>query len=115
MATVRKAKIILPFYVYESARMHLQLIRVVVVSYTVRINTFIAIAGFLSTGDSNAPGNYALLDQVAALRWVQENIRAFGGNPNEVTVLGHGFGATLVNLLMISPVAKGEITHAFVG
>jgi carboxylesterase type B len=63
--------------------------------------------GFLSTGDSNAPGNYALLDQVAALRWVQENIRAFGGNPNEVTVLGHGYGATLVNLLLISPVAKG--------
>ena len=65
-------------------------------------------SGFLSTGDSNAPGNYAILDLVAALRWIQENIRAFGGNPNEVSVLGHGFGATLVNLLMISPVTKGE-------
>ena len=64
-------------------------------------------AGFLSTGDSNAPGNYALLDQVAALRWVQENIRAFGGNPNEVTIMGHGYGGVMVNLLLISPVTKG--------
>jgi hypothetical protein len=50
---------------------------------------------------------------VAALRWVQENIRAFGGNPNEVTILGHGYGATLVNLLLISPVAKGANINAF--
>ena len=63
--------------------------------------------GFLSTGDSNAPGNYALLDQVAALHWVKENIRAFGGDPNDVTLIGHGHGAALVNLLMISPVTKG--------
>lgn len=64
--------------------------------------------GFLSTGDGNAPGNYALLDQIAALRWVQENIRPFGGNRNDVTLLGHGHGAVLVNLLMISPVIKGR-------
>jgi len=63
--------------------------------------------GFLSTGDSNAPGNYALLDQVAALHWVKENIRAFDGDPNDVTLIGHGHGAALVNLLMISPVTKG--------
>jgi len=65
-------------------------------------------AGFLSTGDSNAPGNYALLDQVAALHWIQENIRPFGGNPRDVTLLGHGVGAALVNLLMTSPVTAGQ-------
>jgi len=65
-------------------------------------------AGFLSTGDSNAPGNYAVLDQVAALHWVKENIRAFDGDPNDVTLVGHGHGAALVNLLMISPVTKGK-------
>lgn len=64
-------------------------------------------AGFLSTGDSNAPGNYALLDLVAALHWVKENIQAFGGDPNSVTLMGHGHGAALVNLLMISPITKG--------
>jgi len=65
-------------------------------------------SGFLSTGDSNAPGNCALLDQVAALHWIQENIRPFGGNPDDVTLLGHGVGAALVNLLMTSPVTTGQ-------
>jgi len=65
-------------------------------------------AGFLSTGDSNAPGNYALLDLVAALHWVKENIQSFGGDANEVTLMGHGYGASMVNLLLISPVTKGQ-------
>jgi carboxylesterase type B len=64
-------------------------------------------AGFLSTGDSNAPGNYALLDQVAALHWIRENIRAFGGDPGEISLLGQGYGAAMVNLLMVSPVTRG--------
>jgi len=68
-----------------------------------------AFKGFLSTGDSNAPGNYALLDQVAALRWVQENIRSFGGNTGCVTLLGQGYGAAMINLLMLSPIAKGQL------
>jgi len=64
-------------------------------------------AGFLSSGDSDAPGNYALLDLTAALRWVQENIKAFGGNPTQVTLMGHGVGAVLVNLLTVSPIVTG--------
>jgi len=68
----------------------------------------LSLAGFLSTGDSNAPGNYAVLDQVAALHWVKENIAAFDGDPNDVTLIGHGHGAALVNLLMVSPVTKGN-------
>ena len=65
------------------------------------------VAGFLSTGDSNAPGNYALLDQVAALHWVRENIESFGGDSNQVTLMGQGYGAAMVHLLLISPVTKG--------
>lgn len=65
-------------------------------------------SGFLSTGDSNAPGNYGLLDQVAALHWVQENIAAFGGNPREVTLLGQGYGAAMVHLLLVSPITRGQ-------
>ena len=75
---------------------------------TARIVSF---TGFLSTGDSNAPGNYAILDQVAALHWIKENIDAFGGDPNEVTLLGQGYGAAMVNLLLISPVTKGELDY----
>lgn len=67
--------------------------------------------GFLSTGDNNAPGNYALLDQVAALHWIKENIQAFGGDPNAVTLMGHGYGAAMVNLLLVSPVTKGQFSQ----
>ena len=64
--------------------------------------------GFLSTGDSYAPGNYALLDLVAGLHYIRENIGAFGGDPNEVTLMGSGHGSAMVSLLLISPVTKGN-------
>lgn len=64
--------------------------------------------GFFSTGESSAPGNYALLDLVAALQYIKENIHLFDGHPNEVTLLGHGHGAAIVNLLLVSPLTKGQ-------
>lgn len=45
---------------------------------------------------------------MAALQWVKDNIAIFGGNPKLVTIMGHSTGAAFVNLLMISPVAKGK-------
>lgn len=48
------------------------------------------------------------LDQVAALHWVQENIAEFGGDPHNVTIVGHSFGAVCVHLLMMSPMAQGK-------
>jgi len=44
---------------------------------------------------------------MAALHWIKENIESFGGDPNEVTLMGQGHGAAMVNLLMISPISKG--------
>ncbi|XP_011705309.1 PREDICTED: cholinesterase-like, partial [Wasmannia auropunctata] len=58
---------------------------------------------FISTGDSKAPGNLGLKDQVVALRWVQRNIAAFGGNPNSVTISGYSVGGLSVYLHMVSP------------
>ena len=55
-----------------------------------------------------APGNYALLDLVAALQYIKENVHSFGGDPNEVTLMGHGYGGAMVNLLLVSPVTKGS-------
>lgn len=53
-------------------------------------------------------GNYALTDIFQALIWLSENIAYFRGDPNKVTLFGHGTGAAIVNLLMLSPFVTGE-------
>ncbi|XP_069355814.1 uncharacterized protein [Maniola hyperantus] len=73
----------------------------------VTINYRIGSLGFLSTGDELAPGNNGYKDQVAALKWVQRNIAAFGGDPNSVTIAGCSAGSISVMLHMISPMSKG--------
>ena len=52
--------------------------------------------------------NYGLMDQLAALHWVQENIVKFDGDPGHVTVMGHGTGAACLSFLVISPAAAGK-------
>nr|CAD7594782.1 unnamed protein product [Timema genevievae] len=68
--------------------------------------------GFLSTGDEVLPGNYALKDQVAVLKWVQQNIAAFGGDPTSVTAAGYSAGAHSVILHMLSPMSQGLFHRA---
>ena len=58
-------------------------------------------------------GNYGMKDQVAALRWVQQNIAAFGGNPKDVTIAGCSVGGASIWLHMVSPMSKGE-SHKYV-
>ncbi|KAA0189827.1 hypothetical protein HAZT_HAZT003282 [Hyalella azteca] len=55
----------------------------------------------------NTVVNYGLLDQIAALQWVQENIARFGGDPNNVTVMGRGRAAACIAFLVISPANAG--------
>uniref|UniRef100_A0A671U2J3 Carboxylesterase type B domain-containing protein n=1 Tax=Sparus aurata TaxID=8175 RepID=A0A671U2J3_SPAAU len=68
--------------------------------------------GFLSTGDEHMSGNFGLLDQVQALRWVQEHIHNFGGNPDLVTIFGESAGGVSVSLLLLSPLSNGLFHHA---
>lgn len=60
----------------------------------------------------HSSGNYTILDVVAALRWVHDNIARFGGDPGNVTLLGQSGGGRIVSFLTTSPLAKGLITHA---
>lgn len=72
--------------------------RVIVVTVAYRMN----ILGFLTTMDGEAPGNYGLLDQQAAMLWVKNNIKIFNGNPDNICLMGYGSGATSIGLHMIN-------------
>ncbi|XP_073653056.1 cocaine esterase isoform X8 [Tursiops truncatus] len=67
----------------------------------------LGLLGFFSTGDKHATGNWGYLDQVAALRWVQQNIIYFGGDPDHVTIFGASAGGMSVSLHVVSPMSKG--------
>ncbi|XP_019613753.1 PREDICTED: acetylcholinesterase-like [Branchiostoma belcheri] len=73
----------------------------------VSINYRIGALGWLSTGDEHAPGNNGLLDQIEAMRWVRTNIRAFGGDPDLVTIFGQSAGGSSVSLHMFLPRSEG--------
>lgn len=78
----------------------------------VSLNYRESILGFLCLGTEIAPGNAGLKDIVAGLRWVRENIAQFGGNPDDVTLIGHGSGAAAVDLITLSPMASGLVNKA---
>ncbi|KAL9706281.1 hypothetical protein quinque_009799 [Culex quinquefasciatus] len=82
--------------------------QVILVTFQYRLGAF----GFLSTNDIAAPGNYGLKDQSLALGWVQRNIRAFDGAPDEVTLFGQSSGGSSVQLHMMSPLSKGLFGRA---
>ncbi|CAH2324162.1 carboxylesterase 5A-like [Pelobates cultripes] len=79
---------------------------------TVSIQYRLAILGFTSTGHDDLPGNYGFMDQVAALQWIQENIKDFGGDPESVTIFGESAGGLSTSALVLSPLAKGLFHRA---
>jgi para-nitrobenzyl esterase len=89
---------------------------VVLVSFNYRVGRFGFFAHPALTKESpKGPlGNYAYMDQLAAMQWVKRNIGAFGGDPNQVTVFGESAGGMSVHMLLTSPLAKGLYQRAIV-
>ncbi|KAM8704478.1 hypothetical protein ACLKA7_008999 [Drosophila subpalustris] len=73
----------------------------------VTLNYRLGTLGFLATDSADAPGNAGLKDQVIALRWIQQHIHHFGGDPRSVTLLGYSAGSTSIALHMLSPMSRG--------
>jgi para-nitrobenzyl esterase len=79
----------------------------VAANYRVGVMGFMAHTEATKESGNNASGNWGLLDQIAALEWVQRNIAAFGGDPSNVTLVGQSAGSMSINILQASPLAKG--------
>jgi len=87
---------------------------IIVVNCAYRLGVFGYYADEALAAESphGSTGNYGLLDQIQALKWVHENIAAFGGDPGQITIAGESAGASSVNALCVSPLAKGLFTRA---
>ncbi len=88
---------------------HLARKGVVLVSIAYRVNQvgFLAHPELSAENPDNVSGNYGLLDMIAGLKWIQDNIAAFGGDPDKVTIFGESAGGIAVSMLCASPLAKG--------
>lgn len=98
--------------VYDGEAMAKKGIVFVSINYRVGVFGFFAHPELTKESGRNASGNYAILDQLAALRWVKRNIAAFGGDAGNVTIAGQSAGSYSVNILEASPLGKGLFQKA---
>ncbi len=98
--------------IYDGEAMAKKGIVFVSINYRVGIFGFFAHPELTKESGVNASGNYGLMDQIAALKWVQANIAAFGGNPSNVSIAGQSAGSMSVNCLVASPLAKNLFKRA---
>lgn len=100
--------------IYDGAALARRGVVVVNCNYRLGAFGFLALPGLARESPHHSAGNYALLDQIAALRWVRKNIAAFGGDPRQVTIFGQSAGAASVGLLLRSPLAQGLFQRAII-
>lgn len=98
--------------IYDGEAMAKKGVIFVSANYRVGVFGFLAHPELTKESPNNASGNYGLMDQIAALKWIKKNIAAFGGDPNNVTVDGQSAGSMSVNCLVASPQAHGLFNHA---
>jgi len=99
---------------YDGEQLAKKGVVVVTINYRLGVFGFFAHPDLTKESDRHASSNYGLLDQIAALEWVQRNIAAFGGDPKCVTIFGESAGSWSTNLLAASPLARG-LFHRVVG
>ena len=97
---------------YDGARLAARGLVVVSINYRLGVLGYLAHPELSAESPLGISGNYGLLDQIEALHWIQRNIRAFGGDPSNVTIAGESAGALSVMYLMASPVARGLFSKA---
>ena len=100
--------------VYDGEGLAKKGVVVVTANYRVGVLGFLAHPELSKESRAGVSGNYGLLDQLAALKWVRDNIAAFGGDPNQVTIAGQSAGGMSVHYLIASPLAKGLFHRAIV-
>jgi para-nitrobenzyl esterase len=100
--------------IYDGAELAKKGVVLVSISYRLWKFGFLALPELGTESEHHGSGNYGLLDQIAALQWVKENIAAFGGDPDHVTIFGHPRAPSAANYLMMSPLAKG-LFHRVIG
>jgi para-nitrobenzyl esterase len=97
---------------YDGASLASKGMITVTVNYRLGVFGFFALPALAAESPQHAAGNYGLLDQVAALRWVKANIARFGGDPTQVTIAGESAGSISVSILMTSALARGLFARA---
>lgn len=100
------------FDMYDGSRLAQQGVVVVSINYRLGVLGFLAHPELSEESAQGISGNYGLMDQIAALRWIEKNIAAFGGNPDNVTIAGESAGALSVMWLMTAPPAHGLFDKA---
>jgi len=98
--------------IYDGQQMAEQGVVFISLNYRVGVLGFMAHPALSKESGHNASGNYGLMDQLQGLKWVQENIAAFGGDPDNVTIAGQSAGSFSVNAQIASPLAKGYFDKA---
>ncbi len=97
---------------YDGEELAKKGIIVVTINYRLGVLGFMAHPELSNESASGTSGNYGILDQIAALKWVKKNIEAFGGDPENITIAGQSAGSMSVNVLVGSPLAKGLFNKA---
>ncbi|MBU2098292.1 MAG: carboxylesterase family protein [Gammaproteobacteria bacterium] len=92
---------------YDGTELALKDVVLVTVNYRLGVFGYFAHPELIAESEHFSAGNYGILDQIQSLRWVQENIAAFGGDPSNVTIFGESAGAWSVHFLTASPLAEG--------